>query len=153
LRCGALAARLENNQEGAVRAAEATDMSSRKILIVQNDFLLAEGLRIILADAGHDVVGMARDTAAADKLATQHRPALAIVDMMLEIDVDGIATATFLKEKHGLEIMITTGFPDSFMEREGVREIACEVVRKPYTDEDILQAVKRCLNGTQAHPS
>jgi len=120
-------------------------MASQKVLIVQNDFLLAEGLRIILTDGGYDVVGMARDTAGAEKLAAQHRPALAIVDMMLEIDVDGIATATVLKEKHGLEILITTGFPDSFVERERVHELACEVVRKPYTDEEILQAVARCL--------
>ena len=120
-------------------------MASQKVLIVQNDFLLAEGLRIILTDGGYDVVGMARDTAGAEKLAAQHRPALAIVDMMLEIDVDGIATATVLKGKHGLEILITTGFPDSFVERERVNEFACEVVRKPYTDEEILQAVARCL--------
>jgi DNA-binding NarL/FixJ family response regulator len=121
-------------------------MAKQKILLVQDDFLLAEGLRVVIADAGYEVVGMARDTASADKLATQHRPALAIVDMMLEVDVDGIATATFLKEKHDLEILITTGFPADFVEREGVDKIACAIVRKPYSDEEILQAVARCLN-------
>lgn len=121
-------------------------MTSQKILIVQNDFLLAEALRIVLADAGYEVIGMARDTLGADKLAAQHRPALAIVDMMLEVDVDGIATATALKEMYGFKILITTGFPDSFVEREGVHALACAVVRKPYSDEEILEAVARCLN-------
>ena len=125
-------------------------MALQKILIVQDDFLLAEGLRVVLVDAGYEVVGMARDTLGADKLAAQHRPALAIVDMMLEVDVDGLATATFLKDKHGLEILITTGFPDSFVEREGVHELACAVVRKPYSDEEILEAVARCLNRAPA---
>jgi two-component system, response regulator PdtaR len=120
-------------------------MAKQKILLVQDDFLLAEGLRVVIADAGYEVVGMARDTASADKLATQHRPALAVVDMMLEVDVDGIATATFLKEKHDLEILITTGFPTEFVKREGVDKFACAVVRKPYSDEEILQAVARCL--------
>ncbi len=127
-------------------------MTRHGILIVQDDSLLAEGLRIVVEDAGYHVVGVARDTAGADRLALQHRPALAIVDMMLEIDVDGIATATALKRAHGLEILITTGFPDSVQQREGVDELACAVVRKPYTDEDILQAVRRCLNGTHAQP-
>jgi DNA-binding NtrC family response regulator len=127
-------------------------MASQKILIVQNDFLLAEGLRIILSDAGYEVVGMARDTASAEELIVLHRPALAIVDMMLELDVDGVATATVLKEKYGLEILITTGFPDAFVEREGIHELACDVVRKPYTDEDILQAVARCLDLVSATP-
>jgi DNA-binding NarL/FixJ family response regulator len=127
-------------------------MALQRILIVQNDFLLAEGLRIVIVDAGYEVVGMARDTASADKLAAQHRPALAIVDMMLEVDVDGLATATFLKEKHGLQILITPGFPDSFVEREGVHELACAVVKKPYSDEEILEAVARCLNPSPAQP-
>ena len=128
-------------------------MTTQKILIVQDDFLLAEGLRIVIDGRrlrrGRHGQGHRRR----GRLAAQHRPALAIVDMMLEVDVDGIATATALKQTHGLEIMITTGFPDSVQEREGVDEFACAVVRKPYTDEDILQAVKRCLNGTHAQPS
>ena len=88
-------------------------MTRHGILIVQDDALLAEGLRIVVEDAGYHVVGVARDTAGADRLALKHHPALAIVDMKLELDVDGIATATALKRAHGLEIMITTGFPDS----------------------------------------
>jgi DNA-binding response OmpR family regulator len=123
-------------------------MAKQKILIVQDDPLLAAALQSLIEDAGYEVVGIARDTAGADQLATHHRPVLAIVDMMLEIDVDGIATATALKQRHGLEIMITTGFPDSVVQREGVDEFACAIVRKPYTDDEILQAVKRCLNDT-----
>jgi two-component system, response regulator PdtaR len=127
-------------------------MTKQKILIVQDDFLQAEALRIVIDGGGYQVVGMARDTAGADRLATQHRPALAIVDLMLEVDVDGIATATALKQKFGLEILITTGFPDSVVEREGVKDFACAIVRKPYTDDEILDAVGRCLAAAPASP-
>jgi len=127
-------------------------MSKQKILIVQDDFLLAEGLRIVVEDAGYEVVGMARDTAGAHRLATEHGPVLAIVDMMLEVDVDGIATATALKRIHGLKILITSGFPDWVMEREGIDDLACAVLRKPYSDEEILQAVARCLRDGGAQP-
>ena len=120
-------------------------MTSQGILIVQDDPLLAGALQQVLADAGHTVVGTAKDTAAAEKLVAQHRPALAIVDMMLEIDVDGIATATVLHQKHGLAIMVTTGFPDSVTQREGVDAFACAIVSKPYSDEQILAAVASCL--------
>jgi DNA-binding response OmpR family regulator len=125
-------------------------MTGEKILIVQDDSLLAQGLRTVVEGAGYQVVGVARDTAGADQLAVQDRPVLAIVDMMLEVDVDGIATATALKQKHGLEILITTGFPDSVVQREGVPDLACAILRKPYTDEEVLDAVKRCLNGAGA---
>jgi DNA-binding response OmpR family regulator len=130
---------------GRARQAE-RQVAGQKILIVQDDSLIAQALESVLEDAGYRVVGMARDTAGAELLATQHRPALAVVDMMLEIDVDGIATATVLGQKHGLKIMITTGFPDSVMEQEGVDDLACAIVKKPYMDEEILTAVARCLS-------
>jgi CheY-like chemotaxis protein len=120
-------------------------MAQIGILIVQDDFIEAERLRLMLGHAGYDVVGVAGRTAGAMQLAAQHRPALAIVDMMLEIDVDGIHTATALAQRHGLKILITTGFPDAIIQAEGVADLACAIVKKPYTDEDILAAVAQCL--------
>ena len=120
-------------------------MAQDGILIVQDDFIEAERLRLMLGHAGYTVVGVAGRTAGAMQLAAQHRPALAIVDMMLEVDVDGIHTATALAQRHRLKILITTGFPDAIVQAEGVPELACAIVKKPYTDQDILAAVTQCL--------
>lgn len=115
------------------------------ILIVQDDFLAAERLCLLLVAAGHNVVGVAGRTREATVLAAQHRPDLAIVDMMLEVDVDGVQTATELARRHDLRILVTTGFPDAVIEAEGVRDLPCAIVRKPFTDDEILAAVARCL--------
>jgi len=120
-------------------------MTGQKILIVQDDFLLGAGLRTVVEDAGYEVCGIAKDTAGAERLVAQHRPTLAIVDMMLEVDVDGIHTATDLARKHGLKVLITTGFPDAVIEAENVAGLACAIVKKPYADQEILAAVARCL--------
>ena len=120
-------------------------MAPAKILIVQDDFLAAERLRLLLEKAGYIVVGVASRTAGAIELAEQHHPDLAIVDMMLELDVDGIRTATALARAHDMKILITTGFPDSVIQNEGVPELACAIVKKPYSDEEVLDAVARCL--------
>jgi DNA-binding response OmpR family regulator len=120
-------------------------MKPAAILIVQDDFLAAERLRLLLVKAGHSVVGVAGRSRGAIDLAKQHRSDLAIVDMMLEIDVDGVHTATELAQRHGVKILITTGFPDSIVQAEGVPDLACAIVKKPYTDDEILAAVARCL--------
>lgn len=120
-------------------------MAAGKILIVQDDFLAAERLRILLEQAGYLVVGVASRTVGADELAERHRPDLAIVDMMLEVDVDGVHTATALAQRHHVKILITTGFPDSTIEAAGVPQIACAILKKPYSDQDVLDAVARCL--------
>ena len=120
-------------------------MRPAAILIVQDDFLAAERLRLLLVQGGYDVVGVAGRTSGAIDLATQHHPDLAIVDMMLELDVDGIHTATELARRLDIKILITTGFPDSVVQAEGVPALACAIVKKPYTDAEILAAVARCL--------
>ena len=120
-------------------------MKRATILIVQDDFLEAERLRVLLEQAGYSIAGITGRTGPAMQLATQHRPDLAIIDMMLEIDVDGIRTATELARQQGLKILVTTGFPDSVVKAEGVPELACAIARKPYTDQEILAAVARCL--------
>ena len=74
-------------------------MKTAAILIVQDDFLAAERLRLLLVNAGYTVVGVAGRTRGAIDLGKQHHPDLAIVDMMLEIDVDGVHTATELARR------------------------------------------------------
>ena len=120
-------------------------MNSAAILIVQDDFLAAERLRRLLVNAGHNVVGVAGRTSGAMRLANRHHPVLEIVDMMLEVDVDGVRTATELARRYAVRILVTTGFSDTVIQAEGVPALACAIVKKPYTDDEILTAVASCL--------
>jgi DNA-binding response OmpR family regulator len=115
------------------------------VLIVQDNFLVAEQLRRTLEGAGHRVTGVVGRTLPAFESAGRDPPDLAVVDMMLEIDVDGLHTASELARRTGVKVLITTGFPDKVLERYGTDEVACAVVRKPYTDEEVLDAVQRCV--------
>jgi DNA-binding response OmpR family regulator len=115
------------------------------VLIVQDDFLVAEQLRRTLEGAGRRVTGVVGRTLPALESASREPPDLTIVDMMPEIDVDGLHTASELARRAGVKVLITTGFPDQVLERYGTDELACAVVRKPYTDEEILDAVRRCV--------
>jgi DNA-binding NarL/FixJ family response regulator len=124
---------------------DSSSMRRAAILIVQDDFLEAERLRVLLEQAGYTIAGIAGRTAQAMQLAAAQHPELAVIDMMLEIDVDGIRTATELARQHGLKILVTTGFPESIINAEGVPDLACAIARKPYTDEEILTAVAKCL--------
>jgi DNA-binding response OmpR family regulator len=96
---------------------------------------------------------VAGETRGAAALADKHHPDLAIVDMMLETDVDGVRTATESARRCAMKILITTGFPDSIIQAEGAADLACAVVRKPYTDDQVLAGVARCLaEGQQPDP-
>lgn len=120
-------------------------MRQGKILIVEDDFFIAEGIRKTLTDAGYHVIGMAGHTESADELATRHGADLAIVSLKLEADVDGVRTATCLQTKHGMKVLITTGFNDCVVHQWVGNPTTWPFLRKPFSDTELLTAVSACL--------
>jgi two-component system, response regulator PdtaR len=120
-------------------------MARERILIVEDDFLIAEGIRRILVDAGYEVVGMAAHTRTAEELAKEHPANLAIVSLKLEVDVDGVRTATYLQKRHDMKVLITTGFNNNVVQRSVGNPAPWPLLRKPFSETELLTAVSACL--------
>lgn len=127
-------------------------MCRGRILIVEDDFLIAERIRQILVQGGYDVVGMAARTKHAEELAGEQGADLAIVNLKLEVDVDGVRTATHLHRKHGMKILIMTGFCDSSVHIWLGNPMTWPCLRKPFTENELLTAVSACLAGARPSP-
>ena len=116
-----------------------------KILIVEDAFLIAAEMQRVLENAGHEVVGMAPLTAFALAIAERRPPDLAIVDLQLALDLDGVRTAALLAERHGCRILISTGFPQSMVDEARIHVKPAAVLQKPFTMEELVAAVDRAL--------
>jgi DNA-binding response OmpR family regulator len=116
-----------------------------RILIVEDDFLIADATRQVLEGAGHAVIGEAPTAARARQLAAAAPFDLAIVDMKLAEGGDGLALGADLAREHGCRILIATAYADWALERSGAPGFACEVVHKPYSPAALLAAVTKCL--------
>lgn len=68
-------------------------MERARILIVEDEPLIAEDLRAMLEELGHVVCGVAADADAAMARAERERPDLALLDIRLSGNKDGIAVA------------------------------------------------------------
>lgn len=110
-----------------------------RILIVEDDGLLAAKLGLMLEDAGHEVVGYAMTVKAAMDLAQRHRPALTLMDIDLGPGGSGIAAARGMKKHFGLHSLFVTEQPD----RAGqAADAALGFLAKPYTTEAILDSIR-----------
>lgn len=118
-----------------------------RILIVEDDFLIADATRRVLEAAGHEVVGEAPDAPRARAIAAGSPVDVAVVDMKLADDGDGMALAGELARTHGCRIVIATAYADWVVERAAQPEFPCEVVHKPYAPSALLAAVEKCLAG------
>jgi DNA-binding response OmpR family regulator len=54
-----------------------------KVLIVEDDFMIADCLEEILVDAGYEVCGIAREVDEAIAMGKELRPDLAVIDLRL----------------------------------------------------------------------
>jgi len=116
-----------------------------RVLIVEDEMLLALDLEDMLIDAGHTVVGQASDMAQALSLAQalQGKIDLAIMDGNLAGGSNGLETAAALRERWDIPSLFVSGNLD---ERTRFRAQALHPVGfigKPYSEREILSCLSR----------
>jgi DNA-binding NarL/FixJ family response regulator len=79
------------------------------ILVVDDDFLIAEGLCAQLEDMGRKVCGTADTAAKAISLAVEHRPIIVLMDMRLHGQGDGVDAAMAICAAVGSKVIFITG--------------------------------------------
>jgi CheY-like chemotaxis protein len=112
--------------------------SSLRVLIVEDEILIALELESLLQDAGHSVVGIAASSDEAFAMGGEFRPDLAFVDVHLADGPTGVEVARRLAREHGIMVLFMTAnakrIPDDFAEAHGV-------IAKPYTERGVQQAI------------
>ena len=89
-----------------------------KILIVEDEIVAALMIRAFLEHSEHVIVGSATSGAAAVRVAVETQPDLVLMDISLEGELDGIATATQIHGQLGIPIIyITANAEDQTLQR------------------------------------
>jgi DNA-binding LytR/AlgR family response regulator len=109
-----------------------------RVLIVEDEMLLAMELKYIVEKQGHSVVGVADDAASAAALHAAQRPQLALVDLRLRDGMTGAEIASMLM-RAGVPSLLMTSEPRSAPADFGG---ALGLLAKPYTREDLVDALE-----------
>lgn len=94
----------------------------------------------MLREAGHLVVGLARDEVGAMQVAAAARPDLALVDLKLARRASGAVVARHLRERHGIPCVFVSGSPGD-CQRIGIQIGALGCLAKPFSPEELIDAV------------
>lgn len=117
-------------------------LTAGKILIVEDEFLVALQLEDILADGGHAVLGTVPDMASLCMLG--EAPDVALVDLNLRDGLTGPAIARDLAGKFGSHVIYVTANPGQI---DLPASTALGIVQKPFTRQAILGAIAFALGG------
>ncbi len=128
------------------RRAEKQADKAERILIVEDDFLVAMQMESALADAGFEIAGIASSGEDAIELAMSERPRLVVMDVRLAGDRDGIDTAVTLFAEHGIRSIFATAHHDEHARRRADPAVPLGWLAKPYTMTSLVTMVRRALD-------
>jgi CheY-like chemotaxis protein len=119
-----------------------------KVVIIEDEVLLALDIERVLEDGGFTVIGIAADREEALELAAEAE--LALVDLNLRDGLTGPDTAAELAQRYGTRILYVTANPAQIRPRA---ETAAGVVVKPFSDRTLLEAALYSSGRLETKPS
>ena len=121
-----------------------------KILIVEDEFLLAMHMEQVLTEAGFRVVGEACEGEEAIQLAAQTNPDLVMMDVHLRGSMDGVQTAREIWDRFGIRTLFLTGNADIARSPRAADAHPAGVLEKPVDDGKVLRTLTRILESEPA---
>lgn len=120
-----------------------------RILIIEDEALVAMELRFVLEDLGHEVIATVADAKSARAVAAETEVDLALVDIHLSDGPTGIELGRDLGQEMGITVLFMTANPG--MVREGVAG-TIGVLNKPSDERAVQTAVDYALRRRQGQP-
>lgn len=124
-----------------------------RVLIVEDEYFLALENEAALRAAGYKVVGIAATADDAVMIARQDRPDVVLMDIRLAGSRDGIDAAIEISDYLGIAIIFATALSDGETRERAERSHALGWLSKPYSSNQMLDAISRAmrrLRGSQS---
>jgi len=117
-----------------------------RILIVEDEGLLAEELSQRIARMGMIVVGSTGSGEEAIALVGAHSPDLVLMDIRLRDRVDGITAASMIRERYGVPVVFITAHSDPVTLERAKHAVPLGYLIKPFGERDLQVAIEMALH-------
>lgn len=123
--------------------SEIEHQTRARVLIIEDEPIIAMDIETIVRDLGHEVTGVAvtRDEAVA--LAMEDRPGLVLADIQLADDSSGIDAVKDILAKFQVPVIFITAFPERLL--TGERPEPIFLITKPFQRSTVKAAISQAL--------
>lgn len=120
-------------------------MSKVKLLIVEDEMIIASDMKMMLESVGYEVTGIARSAEKAVTLLEETKPDLLLIDINLGKGMEGIELGRLMHEKYHLPFIFCTSYSDSRTVAEAKQVRPNGYLLKPFTKDDLYVAIEIAL--------
>ncbi|QNL22678.1 response regulator [Hyphobacterium sp. CCMP332] len=122
-------------------------MKKFKILIVEDDNLIAESLQDIILALDHEVAGIAGNAKSAMEMIQLEKPDLALLDIQINGSIDGLELADMIKAESDIPFIFTTAFADTSTLEKAKELGPFGYIVKPYGIKDVNAAIQIAMSN------
>ncbi|MEL6646190.1 MAG: response regulator [Pseudomonadota bacterium] len=136
----------DDEAERLVTAAfdEMEEAVSGKIMIIEDEAIIAMELEAIVVEIGHQVTGVARTRAGAVSLGKKEKPDLILADIQLADNSSGIdAVQDLLHDLGDTPVIFITAFPERLL--TGDKPEPAFLITKPFSEAQVRTAVSQAM--------
>jgi len=116
-------------------------LAKGRVLVVDDEFLIAQGLCMQVEDMDLAVCGMAASADQAVAMAQTHRPELVLMDMRLLGDKDGVDAALAIHHTVGSKVIFITGSREQATLDRIQMDHPAAVLFKPVSEHQLKNAI------------
>ncbi|MGV7108090.1 LytR/AlgR family response regulator transcription factor [Flavobacterium sp. U410] len=114
-----------------------------KILIVEDELIIAEDIKSILQEQGYHVIGIAMDYKEALRILNQkEKPDLILLDVNLNDNKNGIDLAYYINEHYKIPFIFATSYSDSQTLEKAKETKPVSYLVKPFKKEQLLSTIE-----------
>ena len=125
-------------------------MSKLRVLIVEDEPVIAENISMYLDNNDFEVSGIAYDSDEANDQLQNNTPDAAILDVNLESGEDGIDIATRINQKYQIPFLFLTSYSDKETLQRAKAVNPSGYIVKPFNEKTLLASLEIAISNHAA---
>lgn len=121
-------------------------MSQKKILIVEDESIIAEDISDSLISLGYRITGMVYSGEEAIEAAAKFRPDLVLMDVNLQGEIDGITAAAEIRDRFQIPVVYLTAYADENTLRRVNATKPFGYIVKPFEEKNLHTTIQLALH-------
>ena len=122
---------------------EIAEQVATKVLIIEDEPIIAMDIEALVEDLGHEVIGIARTHTEALAEIARQRPGLVLADIQLADGSSGLDAVNDILKTINVPVIFITAFPERLL--TGDRPEPAFLITKPFAPDSVKAAISQAL--------
>jgi CheY-like chemotaxis protein len=120
-------------------------MTEGRILVVEDEHIVAMGIKRMLKELGYTVTGIASSGEDAISKAESTFPDVVLMDIMLKGEMDGVEASEKIRSRFNIPVVYLTAYSDDNILDRAKRTEPFGYIIKPFDEKDLYSSIEVAL--------